>query len=103
MIDWTRINELKEELGEEDFAEVFTIFLDEVQDSVDSLTATPSGAELESILHSVKGNALTVGFSKLADLASVGEVLAGQGKSVDLDEITNAHSQSKAIFAQGPP
>lgn len=103
MIDWTRIDDLKEELGEEDFEEVFEIFLDEVQESVDSLDADPSGAALEAILHSVKGNAVTVGFSKLAELAGAGEIEAGQGSQVNLSEITLAHTQSKDAYASGPP
>ena len=103
MIDWTRINDLKDELGEEDFEEVFEIFLDEVQDSVDSLKNTPESTALEAILHSVKGNAITVGFSKLAELAGAGEVKAGQGVSVNLQEIAAAHTDSKAAYACGPP
>lgn len=103
MIDWTRIDDLKHELGEDDFEEVFEIFLDEVQDSVDSLKNAPKGAALEAILHSVKGNAITVGFSKLAELAGAGEVKAGQGSDVNLQEIAAAHSESKTAYACGPP
>lgn len=103
MIDWTRINDLKDELGTEDFEEVFEIFLDEVQESVDSLASTPTGPKLEAILHSVKGNAITVGFSKLAALAGAGEVNAAQGSTVDLAEIIAVHKTSKDIYASGPP
>ncbi|MEL7211231.1 MAG: Hpt domain-containing protein [Pseudomonadota bacterium] len=103
MIDWTRIDDLKEELGDEDFEEVFEIFLDEVQDSVDSLEAAPTGQALEAILHSVKGNAVTVGFSKLAELAGAGEVNAGQGADVNLQEITVAHTLSKEAYISGRP
>ncbi len=103
MIDWTRIDDLKEELGEDDFEEVFEIFLDEVQESVDSLKAAPTGQALEAILHSVKGNAVTVGFSKLAELAGAGEINAGQGTDVNLLDIATAHDLSKEAYASGRP
>ncbi|WP_224824289.1 Hpt domain-containing protein [Cognatishimia sp. MH4019] len=101
MIDWTRIEDLKMELGDEDFEEVFRIFLDEVQDSVDSLETAPTNQTLEAILHSVKGNAVTVGFSKLAELAGAGEISAGQGADVNLQEIISAHRLSKDAYLAG--
>lgn len=103
MIDWTRIDELKDELGEDDFEDVFSIFLEEVQESVDSLKESPTGPALEAILHSVKGNAVTVGFSTLADLAGAGEIKAGQGAAVDLMQIYQAHAKSKEAYSAGRP
>ena len=101
MIDWTRIDELKEELGEEDFAEVFDIFLDEVQESVDSLEGVAQGAPLAAILHSVKGNAVTVGFVELAKLAGEGEQRAERNETVDTRPISTMHVSSKAAYAAG--
>lgn len=102
MIDWKRIADLKEELGEDDFEEVFDIFLDEVGDGVQGLDSTLEASALEAILHSIKGNAVTVGFAALADLASEGEINASRGINVALAPIIAAHQQSLAAYADGP-
>lgn len=101
MINWARIDELKEELGSEDFEEVFEIFLDEVAESVAGLQAAAGGDELAALLHSVKGNALTVGFRDLAVLAGAGETATLNGEKVDVATIATVHTQSIAAFAAG--
>ena len=48
MIDWSRVSELREEVGEEDFAEVVELFLDEVDGVIGTLA--PETADLEAQL-----------------------------------------------------
>ena len=47
MIDWTRAGELRSEIGDDGFAEVVELFLDEVEDVVMRLRATPDPANYE--------------------------------------------------------
>ena len=63
MIDWTRVTELHREVGAEDFEEVVSLFVEEVEmalDALDPLTPSPEH------LHFLKGSALNLGFTALA-------------------------------------
>lgn len=41
MINWKRVNELRDEIGPEDFAEVVELFLEEVEQVIDKLREAP--------------------------------------------------------------
>ena len=99
MIDWDRVNELRDEVGDEDFLEVVEMFLEEVEEVMDRLNASAQGAE-ESDMHFLKGSALNLGFSGFADLCRDGEMRAkdGAGAETDLDEIMQAYMDAKADF-----
>jgi HPt (histidine-containing phosphotransfer) domain-containing protein len=62
MIDWTRIDELRSEIGEEGLAEVVEIFLEEVEEALARLAALPGGADRAACLHFLKGSGLNLGF-----------------------------------------
>lgn len=81
MIDWDRIEELRGEIGEDDFAEVAEIFLDELQEVIERLVDGPATEDLEQAMHFIKGCALNLGFAKMAALASDGERLAASGET----------------------
>ena len=51
MIDWERIIVLRDEVGAEDFGEVVELFLDEVEEVISRLRATPDMSTLEEDLH----------------------------------------------------
>jgi HPt (histidine-containing phosphotransfer) domain-containing protein len=63
MIDWTRVNDLHREVGPEDFDEVVTLFVDEVEKALDALDPFQPSPEH---LHFLKGSALNLGFTALA-------------------------------------
>lgn len=69
-VDWDRVAELREEVGEDSFAEVLSLFLEEMDEAVDSLKA---GAPDTGKLHFLKGAALNLGLTRLAALSSDGE------------------------------
>ena len=73
MIDWSRIAELESEVGEEDFAEIAPLFLEELIDTVTGLPDRPGAAQREEDFHSLKGSALNLGFSELAALCAAAE------------------------------
>lgn len=96
MICWNRVNELKEEIGEEDFAEVADVFLEEVEEVILRLKANPVPEKLEEDLHFLKGSALNLGFSALSKLCQAGEEKAANGEYADilLDPVFDTYTQS---------
>ena len=72
MIDWNRIDELRGEVGEEDFAQIAALFLAEMEAVVASLPATEAAA-MPDLLHGLKGSAMNLGFADLAGLCAAGE------------------------------
>ena len=63
MIDWDRITELKTEILCEDFSEVFSLFLEEVEEVLSRLKTAPNRNAFEAEFHLLKGGAVNVGFS----------------------------------------
>jgi HPt (histidine-containing phosphotransfer) domain-containing protein len=103
MIDWGRVNELRAELGGEDFSEVVALFLEEGDELAGKLRAGISAAAVEEDLHFLKGSALNLGLGRLARLCQDGERLAakGEGEAVDLHEVAEVWDRSKAEFLAG--
>lgn len=101
MIDWSRIADLKSEIGDEDFAEVVDMFLEEVEEVIDKLRTAPVKSELENDLHFLKSSALNLGFSEFARLCSEGERAAAAGDGVTLAPVIDCYLASKADFALG--
>lgn len=100
MIDWARLNELKEEIGEDDLADVVTLFLEEADEVVLRLSIAMTDSDLEGQLHFLKGSALNLGLADLAALCQDGERRAahGQGATVDLAAIMSVYEASKSAF-----
>ncbi|MEY8881408.1 Hpt domain-containing protein [Donghicola sp. XS_ASV15] len=100
MIDWNRINELRDEIGPEDFAEVAEMFVSEVDSSIDSLRTSANMTTLAEDLHFLKGSALNLGFADLSTLCQNGEAVARSGnpEDVDLTEIVTVYEKSREEF-----
>ena len=103
MIDWQRVRELREEIGEDDFNEVVELFLEEADEVAASIRADIATGEIESALHFLKGSALNLGFRELAELCQIGEKAAASGNtaSVDLRRVITSYEASKRAFASG--
>jgi len=100
MIDWTRVLELRSEVGAEDFDEVVDLFLDEVQDVIDRLSTHPDQAQFEADFHFLKGSALSLGFTAFSDLCGAGEERAASGQDVsdDLPALLTCYANARAQF-----
>lgn len=79
MINQTRLETLKEEIGEDDFAEVLEMFIEEVEDVIGRLKTDPDPAEFEADLHFLKSSALNLGFDAMSQICGTGEKEAAQG------------------------
>lgn len=104
MIDWSRIEELRHELGAEDFAEIVPLFLEETDEAANNLrNRAIDTAGLEEQLHFLKSSALNMGFSAFSVLCQQGESMAarGDGALVDLSALLHCYDASKAAFMQG--
>lgn len=101
LIDWNKVNELRNEVGAEDFDEVVELFLEEVEQVISQLGN--EGRSPEHDLHFLKGSALNLGFAHFSNLCSAGETAANQGhlEGLDFGEITMSYEQSKSGFLEG--
>ncbi len=100
MINWSRVIQLRNEVGNAEFDEVVQIFLDEVQEAIERLEQDKARRDLEQNLHFLKGSALSLGFDHFSRLCQDGERSAASGHAVDVDlpEILAAFEESRTYF-----
>ena len=100
MIDWARIRDLQDEIGEDGFAEVVELFLTETGAVVARLHDPPDPGMLEADLHFLKGGVLNLGFTQVASLCQQGEAMAARGEAeqIDLTGIIQAYEQARSLF-----
>ena len=103
MIDWSRVNELRLDIGAGDFDDVVELFLDEVETEIATLHAISERQALAEKLHFLKGSAINLGFAAFSQLCQRGELSAAGGSpdSVDLAGIIDSYHVSKARFLDG--
>ncbi len=102
MIEWERVNELRNEIGEDSFDEVVAMFLEEADEVIARTTAQITAADLEANLHFLKGAALNLGFEEFAALCQEGERRAAAGSiDVDFSKVVHSYHASKQALAAG--
>lgn len=99
-MDWTRVRELRDEVGADAFSEVLTLFLDETDDLARRLSGGADPARLADDMHFMKGAALNLGFDDLAAACHGGESLARRGRAaeVDVPAILACYARSRAAL-----
>lgn len=102
MIDWTRVELMKRELGDADFSEIAELFLAEAGECVARI-ARGGTDDWEAEYHFLKSSALNVGFAELARLCQQAESRArvGEGGLVDAAEVARSYAASRAAFEAG--
>lgn len=97
-MNWDRLSELREEVGEDALAEVLGMFLEETDALAAQLQTGADPATLCQDMHFMKGAALNIGFDGLAALCQTAETAAakGAGESVDLPAILDCYAESRA-------
>ncbi len=100
MIDWSRVKQLQEEVGAEDFDEVVDLFLEEVEGVMERLADLADRSQLGQDLHFLKGSALSLGFKAFSDFCHHGEITAetGEADSIDVVQIIQCYADSKKVF-----
>ncbi|OYU18261.1 MAG: histidine kinase [Rhodobacteraceae bacterium PARR1] len=102
MIDWVRVENLRQEIGAADFAEVVALFLEETDEVAARMTAGPGlRGDLRADLHFLKGSALNLGFRALALRCGQGEdALRDAEGSVDPAPIVALYHATRTAFLQ---
>ncbi|MDD9923366.1 MAG: Hpt domain-containing protein [Boseongicola sp.] len=100
MLDFDRLDELKKEVGEEDFHDILSLFFEEFEESLAQLiTASPS--QQSETLHFLKGSAMNIGLSKVSELCRTGEeALKAGATSVDPVKIQDAYDASRSALLE---
>lgn len=100
MIDWSRVEELRDEIGSDDFAEVVEIFLEEVEEIITVISDEVPQDKVEGHLHFLKGSALNLGFDDFSTLCQAGETAAAKGAfdTIDLPQVVTCYETSKVEF-----
>lgn len=102
MINWERVEQLRQEIGDDGFGEVVALFLEEADEAVARLSAGTAAA-LAGDLHFLKGSALNLGLADLAELCQQGERAVAQGDGVDVAAIRQVYAQSRPALLAGLP
>ena len=104
MIDHSRLQELINDFGEEDLADLIDSFLEEAVETVDALEGTISEAytkERAELFHFLKGCALNVGAMKLADVCETFENRHSGFSTEEYQSMKADFAQVQAFFASG--
>ena len=103
MIEWSRLAELRAEIGADDLADVAELFLEEADEVVARIAGGLPDDRLEADLHFLKGSALNLGLQALAALCQEGErkAAAGQGATVDTAQVAAIWRASRASLLGG--
>ena len=101
MICWNRVQELKEEVGEDDFTEIVSLFLEETEAALGQLKAATDAEDIAALLHSLKGSALNLGFEEMSRLCNdgTGASAGGPGWRDELARIVKVFEDSKDSLA----
>ncbi|SIO19723.1 Hpt domain-containing protein [Vannielia litorea] len=102
MIDWDRVTRLRDDVGEDAFAEVKDMFVVETERVLSQFAAGGSG-QWEEDFHSLKSSALNMGFEEVARLCQDAELRARTGAAgpADAAAVTASFKASMAAFEQG--
>jgi histidine phosphotransfer protein HptB len=100
MIDWARVADLHGEIGDDAFAEVLELFVQEVDEGLERLRNAETAPARMAEFHFLKGAALNLGLTELAACCSRGEVMAGQGQDTDaeLAKVATGFPKANAIL-----
>lgn len=103
MIDWARVGELRDEVGADDFEEVFELFLEEVEDVIMRLRTSPDPGQFAADFHFLRGSALSLGFAAFSDLCQDAEKIASDGGTPNVAGVLASYDISKSAFLAGLP
>ena len=104
MINWVQVRQLEEDVGAEDFGDVVSLFLAEVDQAVAQLDTIPRDPDaLAPALHFLRGSAYNLGFQAFGDYCSEGEKLSLGGRihEVELTKVAALYCRSKQAFFAG--
>jgi HPt (histidine-containing phosphotransfer) domain-containing protein len=102
MIDWNRLQDLRHDIGDDDFAEVACLFVAEIDEHLTRLLAAPDTAQAPDF-HFLRGSAGNLGFVALAAACAEAEALCGEAAAPDIGRIAAIFSASMALVSPEIP
>lgn len=99
-VDWDRLNELKADIGEEDFADVAMLFVTELQETLSTLTSDRAAA---NDFHFLRGSAANLGLDALVAACEAAENACVAGTTPDVDAVRAAFDCALAEMAKELP
>ena len=101
MISKERLDELRSEVGDDDFEEIIALFIADSDSLLARLRDTSEPAEAEDLLHTLKGSALNLGFDEVARLCREGQGGAAGSPSwaAKFCHLLDVYERSKARLA----
>lgn len=102
MIDWERVRELREDVGDSEFRPILELFLDEIETIVFRLVGNRA-AQMPDDFHFLTGCARNLGFRGFGDLCEELEGLAQQNRLTRqrIEAALDVYSASKQAFVSG--
>ena len=102
MIDWTRLNDLRADIGEADFAAVAQVFVTEMRERLVVLAANPTAATAEDF-HFLRGSAANLGLSDMVAACNAGEAACRAGMPPDVAAVADAFAAAMIAIAAEIP
>lgn len=102
MIDFDRLNSLRADIGEEDFADVAFLFVSEIGERLASLRANPGAAHADDF-HFLRGSAANMGFTGMVAACHDAEAACRAGLPPDIAAVDTAFSASLVAVAPDLP
>lgn len=99
MIDWERVDTLRADLGADGIALVTEIFTEDAQMLLAQIGKAVSAAAQEADLHRLRGGALNMGCTGLADACRLRERAARDGVMVTEAEVAALKAMCEASLA----
>jgi hypothetical protein len=98
MIDWDRLQDLRDEIGDDDLSEVIAMFLDEADEVIARLSGGVPAERISAEMHFLKGSALNLGFTRLAELCQLAETTATGGET---GPVVECYLTTRGAFLDG--
>ncbi|QXT39939.1 Hpt domain-containing protein [Gymnodinialimonas ceratoperidinii] len=92
-VDWDRLNDLRADIGEEDFADVALLFVAELQETLHRLTPQAATA---ADFHFLRGSAANLGFVALVAACTRAEDACNEGATPDIRAVADAFASALA-------
>jgi HPt (histidine-containing phosphotransfer) domain-containing protein len=102
MIDWSRLNALRTDIGEADFHSVTTLFMTEIAERLAILRADPAAATAEDF-HFLRGSAANLGLSAMVAFCHAGEAACRSGDAPDVAAVADAFAAAMEAIILAMP
>ena len=107
MIDWTRLDELRDDLGAETLVDLVDVFLAESDEIAERMDAAEPAGVLADRFHALKGAAANLGLSHVATLCNAAEDAARSSGAAGGDlgrriaDIKDAYGAARIALVEG--